>query len=114
MPRTAPWFLALVLAGLLPTRTGAAAHAATPSHPAGISLVHGPAHGPSRLIQMGQHIAPPPRSVGLGGDAGVGGSPQPALPHAPLRFLSSLQIRAPPRVLVVAQAGSAVNPLPLP
>ena len=102
VPRTAPWLLALFLAGLLPTGVGAATHAATPSHPAGTALVHGSAHEPSRLVQFGQHTAHPPRSAELGGVAGAGGSPQPALPHATRRFLSSLQTRAPPRAAVVA------------
>ena len=102
MPRTtAPWLLALLLAGLLLTGTGAAAHAATPSHPAGTLLVHGPAHGPSRLVQMGQHTTHPPRSAALGGVTGAGGSQQLALHHAPLRVLSSLQTRAPPCAAVV-------------
>ena len=103
MPRTtAPWLLALLLAGLLLTGTSAAAHAATPSHAAGTTLVHGPAHGPSRPVQAGQHAALSTLSAGVGGVAGAVRSRPPACRHAALRFLSPLQARAPPRAAVVA------------
>src|SRR5438067_2820776 len=102
MPRTtAPWLLALLLAGLLLTGTGAAAHAATPSHPAGTPLVHGPAHGPSRPVQAGQHSVLATPSTDVGGAGGAVRPRQPACSHAALRFLSSLQTRAPPCATVV-------------